>query len=494
MLVNTAAVVTGNGWAMVVALASVPFLLDGLGARVFGLWVLVQTFSALNGWLSVAALGLGKSSARAIASAASLGDRAGTGEAAAGALVLHAACALIAGGMLAGLGPWLLPGLFNPPASAADDLRFALVVFAGQAAVELVWTGCAACLEGIQRIDLGRMLDAVRRTAVAVATITVAQGGGGLRGVAVAGLLATLAATALTGVMVATRLPAGRPTRASMKELVGYGATIGVLDATGVLHRTMDRVIAGAVLGPASVALVEIATQVQNGAAAVLSATSYAGTSATAWLRARGDANAERELLERGTKYSVLASAPFMAGAAVLAGPLVAVWVGDRYHEAAGLIPVALVALALSAPVSVASNLLQGGGRAAAVLKPALAAVAVNLAVSLALVHVVGLVGVFIGTVASALMLLPFLSRAALHETALPLPRFVAAVGSSVLPTLALAAVAGAAVFAPLGDGLTLVVGVPGGAAAYLLVARRFAIRPEEMAELRALVRRGEGA
>jgi O-antigen/teichoic acid export membrane protein len=64
---------------------------------------------------------------------------------------------------------------------------------------------------------------------------------------------------------------------------------VAVLRPLGVLHRTIDRVVVGSVLGPSAVALVEIATQMMNGADAILSAMSYAVLPSAAWLRARGD-------------------------------------------------------------------------------------------------------------------------------------------------------------------------------------------------------------
>ena len=55
------------------------------------------------------------------------------------------------------------------------------------------------------------------------------------------------------------------------------------------LPRTVDRFVVGVLLGPGAVSLVEIATQLQNGADAVLSASSYAVVPGAAHLDAHGD-------------------------------------------------------------------------------------------------------------------------------------------------------------------------------------------------------------
>ena len=113
------------------------------------------------------------------------------------------------------------------------------------------------------------------------------------------------------------------------------------INASAVLHGTMDRLVVGAVIGPAGVALVEIAAQVQSGASAVLSSSSYVALSASPWVAARSEAGRLREMLVRGTKYAMLATLPVVVGGALLARPLVAVWVGPRYSAAAGLIALA---------------------------------------------------------------------------------------------------------------------------------------------------------
>jgi O-antigen/teichoic acid export membrane protein len=223
----------------------------------------------------------------------------------------------------------------------------------------------------------------------------------------------------------------------------------------------------------------------------VLAATSYAALPSGAWLGARGDAHTLRELLERGTKYSLLVTMPFITGAMVLSRPLVHVWVGSRYDEAAGLIAVALAYLTIAAPLQVGSNLLVALGRARAMVAPVAVSVIVNLGASLVLVHVVGIVGVFQGTVIGAVVLAYPLARAALATTKTSPHRFVGeAILPVVAPTLVMAAVAGATVALPLGDAPTLAIGAITGIVAYVLVAARWAVRRSEVDELRSLIAR----
>jgi len=279
--------------------------------------------------------------------------------------------------------------------------------------------------------------------------------------------------------------------RGTSRELLHYGRRVWLLNGTGVIHRTMDRLVIGVLLGPASVALVEIATQVQNGVAAVLAASSYGATSSAAWVRGRADPERLRELLLRGTKYTCLATLPMCALVAVLAGPLVRAWVGPTYVGAAVLVALAVAYLATQAPLAVGSNLLVGVGRAGDVLRPAAAAVAVNLVVSLVLVDRIGVAGGFIGTIVAGLVLFPALSRAIGTETGVsPLAVLRHAVVPCLAPSAAAAGLAAAVVALPLGPVATAVLGLASGGVGWVVVAVRWSLTPTERLEFLALVRR----
>lgn len=495
LLLNTAWTGVANIWAMVLALVTLPLLLHGLGSVAFGTWALLQTFSAVSGWVSLADLGVGTASTKAIAEKASVGDDHGVAVIVGSAMASFLALGILCAAALALLGPALLPGLFNTPDPLRAALRFAVVMFAAQILVDLLTEGFESCLEGLQRVDLSRAVDAIRRTAIAGGTSGVALAGGGLRGVATASLVASLAGLAVGLAMLARRLPAGArpaPSMVAVRELFAYGKTVAVLRPLGVIHRTMDRLIVGAVLGPSAVTIVEIATQVQNGADAVLSASSYSVVPTSSWLRARGDEQSLKELLATGTRYSLLVTLPVVALGAILAGPLIRLWVGADYPSAPKLAALALAYVALTAPIQVGSNILLGVGRAGAILRAAAVSVVVNLALSLLLVQRMGVTGVFVATLVSAALLVPLLARSALEEVGSDGQQFArTAVWPVLLAIVPLAAAAGAAVALPLNDWATVALGALAGAGAYAVAAPRLALEPGELLKLKQTVLKG---
>jgi O-antigen/teichoic acid export membrane protein len=489
VLVNTAATAAGNGWAMVVALVTVPVLLHGLGAGLFGTWVLLQTFSAITGWISLADLGAGTATTRAVAHHAASADDAATQRTVATGMAVFAGMGVVSAVLLGLLGPIGLPALFNTPSSVAGALRTATLLFAVQVLVDLVTEGCEACLEGLQRVDLSRLLDAVRRGLVAVATCVAANVWHSLEAVALWSLIASAAGTVLAVAMLSRHVRVTRPSWSEARTLLRYARTVALLRPIGVLHRTMDRVVVGAVLGPQAVALVEIATQVQNGADSVLSATSYAVVPSASWLQSRGDEGTLRELFETGTRYSVLATYGVVVPVMVLAAPLVHLWVGDRYADAAGLSAVALVYVLATAPVAVGSNLLRGIGAAGEILKAALAAVIVNLVSSVVLVNAFGVVGAFIGTLTGTAFLIPLLSRSALRATGTTAADFVrTCVLPAVAPSAAATVVAAVAVLVPLADLARVAIGVPASLITFAVVALRWSLSTDDRSSLRSVL------
>ncbi len=497
ILINTAAIGAGNVWAIIVSVVALPVTLHGLGTDAFGTWVLLNTFSAMTGWFSVADLGIGAATTREVAQCASTDDRAGVRRSASSGLVLFLLFGAVFSLLLALIGPAVLPSFFETPADLVSALQFAIVVFAGQVLIDQLTNAVEAALDGLQRVDLARGLDAIRRTAVSAAVAVAALAGGGLRGVALASLGGAVVG-AVVAAFVLHREEQGwwrAPHRQQMRSLMSYAKAVAVLQPIGVITRQMDRLIVGAVLGPAAVTLVEIATQVQSGAYAILSAATYVANPASSWVDARDEPSLLHELVLRGTKYSLLMTYPVAVGATILAPDLVHVWVGPAFAAAAGLIALAMLDVVVTAPMQTISNVLIGVGRAPEVVKAALGAVIINLAVSLVLVHLIGTAGVFMGTLVAACFLVPALARAGFRLVDLGTIEFLrAAVWPAVVACLPMAVVAGAVELLPLRPLVTILVAGAIGGLTYVGTAAAVSLSRTERTELRSMLPgRGHG-
>jgi len=481
---------------MAVALVSVPLLLTGLGTTAFGLYTLLLTFSAVNGWFSLVDLGMWTAATREIAAEASRGDHDEATEIArtvlVGVPVVGAAVAVV----FAIAGSRWLPEAFHTPAALVADLQFAIVLFAGTIVLDLVTGTAESCLEGYQRVDLSRGCDALRRALFAAATVATALAGGGLRGVAVAGIAAAAAGALVTLVVLRPHLVHRSRSRDTFarrfSSLLRAGRTVAVLRPLGVVERTMNRTVVGVLLGPAAVTAVEIATQVQNGADAVLSASSYAVVPSASWLGARRDDATLRALVLRGTKYAVAVTGCVAVLGMLLVAPALRLWVGAA---AAGhsetLAVLGLISVLMVAPMAVGSNLLLGVNRTGAILRAAAAAIVVNLGASLVLVDRIGAAGAFVATLAANCVVVPLLMRSFLRCVDVPLGRFLRrAVLPSVFPLVAMTIAVLPVVLGPFGDAVTVAVGAVLGVLVFALTARATLVSRDETRELLGALRR----
>src|SRR5438477_1212510 len=347
----------GNIWSIVVSAIALPLTLHGLGAETFGLWILVQTFSAFTGWLALIDLGTGTAATRFLAARAAVGNEEGVVSCAATAMAAFVAAGAAAMVSFALLGRAFMPMAFDVGPAQRGALRTTILIFSFQLFVDVLTRGGESCLEGLNRVDLARAVELGRRTLTVGAVAIVALAGRGLVAVAVASLLTSIPACVAALAILYRQLPRrrARPNWADLSLLFSYGREMALLRPIGVIHRVMDRVIVGAALGPAAVALVEIATQVQVGADAILSAASYSVTPSASWLDARGDREHLAELFIRGTRLAVLATLPFIVVPALLAPELVRAWLGSDKSAASGLIVVALAYIFVTAPIQVGS-------------------------------------------------------------------------------------------------------------------------------------------
>jgi len=484
-----------NGWAMVVAIVCTPLLLHGLGTTDFGLWALLQTFSALTGWLSLLDLGLGISATKAVAQHVANGDDDGAARTSSTAAWMVAAaaaagCTAMAAIAIVAISVW-------DPSDAPERIGLIIAAFAVQAVFELISSVLSSLLEGFQRVDRSRQLDVVRRTLVLGSQTVVALATGSL--VATVSTAAVASFVAMLIISITVRSHGVRWhhfDRSAARELASYGKTVSALRPISVLQRSMDKILVAIMLGPAAVVGVELATQIQNGAHAVMTSTSYAGVAGSSFLGGRQDRKRLRRLVEVGTRFVILAVWPVAAIAMVLSRPLIGAWVGDEYLSAANLAIAALASIVVMAPVQVGANMLLGTGRAGVNLRLMTVAIVVNLVASIVLVDRFGSIGTFLGTLGTWVLILPaFISVIASEIEITPIAFLRDTVLPAVAPTLIGAAAAGAVVWlTSWPDLLTVIVGGACGAAAYLPAALRWGIDRDELRLLRGAIRRQPAA
>ena len=453
------------------------FLVRYLGPAEYGVFALALGVGAL---VTVPSdLGISMSAARFVAEVR--GDPASVAQLVADAFRLKLVVAgLSAIGLIALAGP--IASAYGEP-SLAWPLRILALAIFGQSMM-LLW---ATIFEALGRISVYLRVVFAESAIEASLSIVIVLFGTGAAG-AMAGRAAAYAFAAGFGLVLVARTigRSVRPRRAGhghARRIAVYGSALLLVDGAFTLFSAIDVLLIGAILTVSAVGLFEAAFKL----AGLLYFIGLPVRSAVAPRLTRGGSGPDHEALETALRYMVLVQGVILAPLIVWAEPLTRIVLGTDYLGSVDT----LRALAPFALLTAVSPLLAGAanylGAAARRVPIAIAAVAVNAAIDLALLKEIGIVAGAIGTdVAYALYVGGhlWLCRDLAGLRLRPL----------VAPTLASLAAAGAMalVLLPFGTGevavALVVVGGTLGVAVYgavLLLTRQ--VTREELA---ALVRR----
>ena len=412
---NTAVAIATNGWSIVVSLLMIPLLVRGLGPAGFGAWALVQGFSAISGWASILDLGLSVGSTRAISSRSGSGRPEEVGRSAVATLVVFGALGAVVLAITA-TAAMIIRSAGGSEWTAAGTTFASIIMLTGaQASVDLASRGPISVLDGVQRTDHSRIADAVRRTLFLGASGVAAISSRDLVVTLVAGLAASLAATAVP-LKLSLRCLRGslrRPQLSDVTALLREARSVGLLRPLGVVNRTMDRFILGGSIGLSAVGSLEVASSLQAGANALVSASTDPITPAASYISGAGRSADIPELALRTTRISIAISTPLITVLLTAPDILLGMWLGDRVPAmAASFTALSCVALFISLLTTPISNCLVGFGKARVVVTTAALATVLNLLLSIVFAALVGALGVLVGTIASSVVTMPALIAA----------------------------------------------------------------------------------
>lgn len=419
-------------YILLIGLVVVPIHIDRLGQEAYGVWVLVVSFSLSGGFLSLADLGLQQSLVKFVAGAPT---REEIGRYVRSALAIFSGLTVLAVLVLAALS-WLGPGVFEVPADLKPALRVLFWLLAAEAVVGLPALVPLGLLEGLHRYAWIRGAEATRQTVYAVGTVAVLVAGGGLVEFAIAAVAASVVGHLgfwIGAWRVWGPLPVGLPDLRATSGLRRFGSWLFVSKISGTVWRQMDKTILSVLVSTTILTSYDVANKVQAAAAGVLSFTSSALLPATAELAAADDELRLRELLIRGTRYTVTLSLPVVATALLLAPELIDAWIGQELENAALATRLFLTWQLFVSLATVMLSMLIGMGYARATALYGLSALAVNLGLSIGLAPRYGLVGVVAATVVAYGVSTLLYLRLGLRVLDLSLRTFL---GGAVVPLL----------------------------------------------------------
>jgi O-antigen/teichoic acid export membrane protein len=403
---------------LVVLLVIVTLLARRLSLSELGAYGVV---SSLSGYLLVLRNSVASSAVRTMASAP---DDAARGRAFSTAAALYGAVGTATGIAIAGIGALIAVGVLEGDLERRAALGALLLggvtavgltasVYLDALRSSLLLTRAAATEIAGVALHLGMMLTLILSGA-SLAVLIGASGGMPL-------MSGALSALEVRRRRLPYRLRLSEASREVARELVPTAGYLLVVELSNLVIYSLDRLILGVFRSAATMGLYEGPVRVHNLFYALNNALAVTTLPASSRYAAEPERTRLRELALRGSRYSLaLLVAPAVV-AMVLSGPLLEVWLGERFREGEVALVILVSYWLLYATLAVTPGLLVGAGRARQVARYLAIVAAANLALSLALTPIFGLEGPALGTAIPYLVAFPFLVRLGLSATSLSL-------------------------------------------------------------------------
>jgi O-antigen/teichoic acid export membrane protein len=170
----------------------------------------------------------------------------------------------------------------------------------------------------------------------------------------------------------------------------------------------LDRVILSVFRGAAAVGLYEAAVRPHNLVRQLHSTLMLTVVPVAAGYIARGDEWRQRELVVRGTRYVMAVVVPVTVALMALSGPILEVWLGERFRPAAPAVTIFLSYWLLNAGTGVAAAMLVAAAQLRILTLFAWVGAAVNLVLALVLTPLFGLTGLVSATALQSLLVFPW--------------------------------------------------------------------------------------
>ena len=476
----------------VVGLVTTPILARELGKEGYGIWVLVGSFAL---YLELLEFGFGKATPKFVAEYTARADARGVRATIATSFWILAglgAIAVVAGAFVAAF----FPSLFGVSEELATPAQVLIVLILADLAISIPSDTFGGVLVGLQRFYLINATLVVVALAQAVGWTIVLLSGGGLVELGIVTVALSLCGQFARYLLARRHVPGvsispQRVDRTLVRRFTGFSVWFFVLDMSKVALIRLDTVVVGLAVGVAAAGVYAVGQRLTLALEQLVEPLTKAFFPHSSALAAGEDHAGLRRSLLVGTRLSLAIAAPIALALAFLAGPLLDLWLGSGFEEAATVVVLLAASVAIAALTRTGLLMLQGAGH---VRVPALIVAGealLNLTLSVILARTMGLAGVALGTLIAAAVanlgcFYPYMCR----RFGLPIGSLSLTLARSHLPALLVACVTGAAIASLDPSGVIVLACALAIVAAYVTVFWFTGTAPEERRQALALIRR----
>ena len=376
-----------------------PFLVRTLGDTQYGLYVLISSFAAQGALLD---LGMSPAVVKYVAESQATEDYERGRNTIATALSLYCLLALVVLLIAAAIAP-LFPDLFTVPPPFREATIVAVLLMGVQLAVSIPMTLPEAILLGSHRYIPFQALMMLATLLAAASTVAVLLAGGGIVALFTFSIISMMLPQAISVWLVRRLEPelklGWRGARRNLvKQLLSYSLLTFIIQAAYNVQTQLDEIVIGVFLPISSVGAYYVARRVSAVPQMISQPILSAFLPLAAQLNAQKDADGLRRLYMVGTRAILAICIPLLIVVVMLAGPLLALWVGAKFASGASVVVILALASVLEVGYWPGKIILQGIGQQQDLAKASVFVSIANLGLSVLLVRYYGVAGVALGS------------------------------------------------------------------------------------------------
>ena len=364
---NTLLNLAGQVIPLLIGLATIPYIVRGLGTERFGVLAIA---SVVLGYFSLFDLGLGRATTKFVADCLGRGKQQELPEliwTSVGFQVLLG----LAGGVCAGaITPLLVGRILKIPMTLVGETTTALLILAASLPVVLACNGLRGVLEAGQRFDMVNYIKIPASTSVFLLPALALPFGLRLPGIVLLLVLSRLGAMLAYLWACFKAFPALRPRSAFrfqsrlLRPLAVYGGWLTVTNIVSPVLVYLDRFLIGSLLSMAALTYYTVPSEVVTRLLIVPSSLVATLFPAFSSIDASGDKSKLEEFFARSIKPLLLILGPLLLLIVVFSRELLDLWLGAEFAErATGVLQILAVGVLINSMAFVPFSLLQATGR-----------------------------------------------------------------------------------------------------------------------------------
>ncbi|MDX1973432.1 MAG: MATE family efflux transporter [Candidatus Sumerlaeia bacterium] len=412
-----------------------PFIISKVGTEEFGLWSLIQATIGLLGLLD---LGFANAVVKYIAEARGQGNQERVKEFTATFFWLYLLLGVVVGLLTVALVPLLGP-VFGVPEEHLKTAQTVFVLIGLRSALGMPLGLFAGILVGYQRQLASNFCRTLGTVSYAVLAWWGLEYSPTLEMLAWVSLWTGIGANILAVFFCwwyaeGLELGVSRVKLGLFGEITSFSTYFFLIQISLMLATRVDTIVVNAFLPLSAVALYTVALRVAEKAGVMSRQFANSLTPLFAELKGAGEAEKIQRLLRGGTRISIILSLPLFLGLLILCEPLLVVWMGEEFFEATVPCQILVLASFVSLVHSNSENVLSMTGDQRFLAFSSIGTQVLNLALTLAMIPFLGLMGVALGTLLSLLIVqVLYLQKRIAKTQGIPLTQFY---GEQLLPCI----------------------------------------------------------